>query len=37
MFIGALRESCIEQVDHARLDREPGKGMDDLDGRKRYL
>jgi hypothetical protein len=30
--IGALRESCIEQVDHARLDREPGQGVDDLDG-----
>lgn len=30
--IGALRESRGEQVDHARLNREPGQGVDDLDG-----
>ncbi len=26
-------EACVEQVDHARLDREPGEGVDSLDHR----
>ena len=30
--IGAPRKSCIEQVDHTRLNREPGQGVNGLDG-----
>jgi len=35
--IRALRKSCIEQVDHTRLDREPGQSVNGLDGHKYYL
>jgi hypothetical protein len=33
--VGALRESRIQHVDHARLDREPGQGVEGLDSHER--
>jgi hypothetical protein len=35
--IGALHTSSIEQVEHARLDREPGESVDALDGHEHCL
>ena len=35
--IGALLESCVEHVDHARFDREPGQGVNSLDSHERCL